>query len=264
MTGMPGWRSLVRGGDRAGGFDGVAADRLQRHFGGELGIVAQAEEVTRLRPRGPVFGQVAARRSHQPHRRRVHPPARERAKEHLVGGFRCAGGGRLSHAGLLRLPVRPSRPDHYQARGTALTAPPRPFIAHDHRPVPPPRPRPTVLHRHQRSINCLFAPAVASPGVLRRELPILDLTWKLARSNNSGPEFPNHCCADARSAAPWHPGHRASHHRGRTAGVAAPRGGRWVIQLSRTVRALVAPSTVVAARPRPRRLFHQGRWGSYL
>ena len=67
------------------GVKAIAADRLQRHFGGKVRRVAQAEKIARLRAGGAVFGQITARLPHQPHRRRGKNFALEGAQDRLVG-----------------------------------------------------------------------------------------------------------------------------------------------------------------------------------
>ena len=51
------------------GIESVTPDRLQGDFGGQLRIVAQRQEIARLRPCFAVFGQIAARLPHHPDRR---------------------------------------------------------------------------------------------------------------------------------------------------------------------------------------------------
>ena len=54
-----------------GGVEPEAADRLQRHLGGDLGRAAHGQEVTGLLSDLAVLGQVASGLAHHPHRRPV-------------------------------------------------------------------------------------------------------------------------------------------------------------------------------------------------
>jgi hypothetical protein len=63
---------------------------LQRHFGGQLGIAAHLEETARLGAHRAVFGQVASRLAHHPHRRAFHHFAAAGAQEQVAA---ARGGG---------------------------------------------------------------------------------------------------------------------------------------------------------------------------
>ncbi len=65
-----------------------APDRLHRDLGGELGIVAQGQEVPGLRPRRLVLRQIPPRLPHHPDRRDGQGLARERAQQGLRHGSR--------------------------------------------------------------------------------------------------------------------------------------------------------------------------------
>jgi hypothetical protein len=79
-------------GEENRGVEPVAADRLQRDFGGQFGIVAQRQEIPGLGPRRAVFRQVAPGLPHQPDGRHLHRLARQRTQELFL-----AGGGRVKH-----------------------------------------------------------------------------------------------------------------------------------------------------------------------
>ena len=83
--------------EQDGGVEVVAAQRLQRHLAGRLGVGGQAHEAAGHVARGAVFGQIAARLAHQPHGRGVGGQAQAGAQEAVVGqrgqGGRVGGGG---------------------------------------------------------------------------------------------------------------------------------------------------------------------------
>ena len=66
----------------------VAADRLQRHLGGECRRVAQLEEAADRGAHLAVLRQVAAGLAHQPHRRRRQRRALQHADQPLAGAGR--------------------------------------------------------------------------------------------------------------------------------------------------------------------------------
>ena len=61
----------------------VAADRLQRHFGGQSGVVAEVQEAAGPGPDSAVFRQVAPGLAHQPDRRPGQDLAGQGAEEGL-------------------------------------------------------------------------------------------------------------------------------------------------------------------------------------
>ena len=72
----------------------VAADRLQRNLGCQIGIVAQFQEITGLRAGGAVFGQIAAGLPHHPDRRGGQLFTAQGAQDRLFGrhtAFSCGG-----------------------------------------------------------------------------------------------------------------------------------------------------------------------------
>ena len=64
--------------------EAVAADRLERDLGGEVGVVAQRQEIARLRARRAVLRQVASGLTHHPDRRDGKRFAREGAQKQFV------------------------------------------------------------------------------------------------------------------------------------------------------------------------------------
>jgi hypothetical protein len=72
----------VRKEDRA--VEAEAPDRLQRHFGRGLGIVAELEEATLGLPQRAIFGQVPPRLAHQPQRRAILPHPAQRREQGFV------------------------------------------------------------------------------------------------------------------------------------------------------------------------------------
>ena len=98
----------------------VAADRLQRHLGGQLGVVAEIQEAAGPGPGGVVFRQVALGLAHQPHRRPGLGLARQGAEEgrhhSSRGGDRDGEGGpdvaqRLDQPGHLQIVMQRRRGD---------------------------------------------------------------------------------------------------------------------------------------------------------
>ena len=71
-------------GEQDGGVERKALERLQRHFGGVVGVRREAHEAAGAGARGVVLGQVAAGLAHQPDRRVVGGLAQERAQEGVV------------------------------------------------------------------------------------------------------------------------------------------------------------------------------------
>src|SRR5690606_25451375 len=83
-----------------GGIHAQALDRLHRHLGGEVGVLAQVEEGERLTDR-PVLGEVAAGLAHDPDGRGVGGLSARGAKQAIIHGA-VAGlskKGRRSEAG---------------------------------------------------------------------------------------------------------------------------------------------------------------------
>ncbi len=87
----------------------IAADRLQGDLGRQIGVVAQLQEIARLRPCRAVFRQVAPRLPHHPDRRCGLRFARQRAQDRLGHGqllcapvsqpkAGCQAGGRIAWA----------------------------------------------------------------------------------------------------------------------------------------------------------------------
>jgi len=77
-------------------------DRLQRHFGRRLGIVAKLEETALGFPQRAIFGQIASGLAHQPQRGPVLPRPAQRCQQALRRRHRL---GSLStiHISLKRL-----------------------------------------------------------------------------------------------------------------------------------------------------------------
>ena len=74
------------------GVERKAPDRLQRHLACELGRLREREEASGLEPRLVVFGEVAPRLPHDPHRRVRRRLAQQCPQEDIV-----RHGGRFSH-----------------------------------------------------------------------------------------------------------------------------------------------------------------------
>ena len=82
--------------------DGVhaeAAMRLQRDFGGEIGRLGDFEEAVLLAD-GAVFGQVASRLAHHPHRHARDGLVAAGTQEQLFGAERCGSSGCASRFGV--------------------------------------------------------------------------------------------------------------------------------------------------------------------
>ena len=75
----------------------VAPDRLQRHLGGQLRRIAELQEAAGLRPRRPVFRQIAARLGHQPDRRRIEHLSVKRRQKLPFGLRLCTKPTFLAH-----------------------------------------------------------------------------------------------------------------------------------------------------------------------
>ncbi|MDR8804351.1 hypothetical protein FEP89_05107 [Burkholderia multivorans] len=71
-------------GEQDRGVERKALERLQRHFGREIGILREAEEAAGPRARRVVFRQIAARLAHEPDRRVVGRLAQKRTQEGVV------------------------------------------------------------------------------------------------------------------------------------------------------------------------------------
>jgi hypothetical protein len=67
------------------GVEAEPADRLQRHFGRQLGRKAEIEKARDLCPHGPIFRQVTARLPHHPDRRNPLWLPRQRRKQLGLG-----------------------------------------------------------------------------------------------------------------------------------------------------------------------------------
>ena len=64
-----------------------AAQRLERHFAGQLGIFAQRHKIARLRARGFVLREIASRLAHHPHRGDINGLAQQRTQITIVLQF---------------------------------------------------------------------------------------------------------------------------------------------------------------------------------
>ena len=64
-----------------------AAQRLERHFTGQLGVFAQRHKIARLRARGFVLWQIASRLAHHPHRGDINGLAQQRTQITIVLQF---------------------------------------------------------------------------------------------------------------------------------------------------------------------------------
>ena len=71
-------------GEEDGGIEGIAAQRLQGDFTGQLGVAAQGHEVPRDGAGRLVFRQVAASLTHHPHRGHVHILAQQGTQVSIV------------------------------------------------------------------------------------------------------------------------------------------------------------------------------------
>ena len=72
-------------GEQDGGVKPIAANRLQGDLRRQIGIVAQRQEIPRLRPCGAVFGQIAARLPHHPDRRNRQHFTGQGAQDQFLG-----------------------------------------------------------------------------------------------------------------------------------------------------------------------------------
>ena len=70
-----------------GGIEREAAQRLERHFTGQLGVFAQRHKIACLRARGFVLWQIASRLAHHPHRGDINGLAQQRTQITIVLQF---------------------------------------------------------------------------------------------------------------------------------------------------------------------------------
>ena len=70
-----------------GGIQREAAQRLERHLTGQLGVFAQRHKIARLRARGFVLWQIASRLAHHPHRGDINGLAQQRTQITIVLQF---------------------------------------------------------------------------------------------------------------------------------------------------------------------------------
>ena len=71
-------------GEKDRGVKTEAPNGLQRHFGCQIGVIAQRQEITGLAPGGLVFGQISSSLAHHPDRRHRQGLARQCAQDCLV------------------------------------------------------------------------------------------------------------------------------------------------------------------------------------